>query len=124
MLDGRAGTAWEMPGDGTGRVLTFDLAGRTHLTEVGLINGYAKTAEVGGRKVDWYAGNRRVLEVEWLFDDGTSVRQDLARTRRPQTVEVDVDTSTVRLRIVEVSAPGTGRTGRDMTPISEVLLAG
>lgn len=124
MLDGDPTTAWEMPGDGSGKELTFTLARATHLSEVGLVNGYAKTGQQRGKKVDWYAGNRRVLAVEWLFDDGSSVQQELASTRKLQTTDVDVTTKTVRLRLVEVSRPGTGRSARDMTAISEVRLGG
>ncbi|MDH2416729.1 hypothetical protein [Nocardioides sp. CER19] len=124
MLDGAASTAWEMPGDGTDKTLTFTLAKSTHLTEVGLINGYAKTGEQDGKKVDWYAGNRRVLEVEWLFDDGKSVTQDLRETPHLQKTHVDATTKTVRLRLVKVSEPGKGGASRDTTPISEVSLTG
>jgi hypothetical protein len=124
MLDGDPTTSWQMPGDGTDTVLTFTLADRTHLTRVGLVNGYAKTGEQGGASVDWYAGNRRVLEVEWLFDDGSSVKQDLRQTKELQTVDVDVTAKTVRLRLVEVSAPGKGPAARNMTPVSEVGLTG
>ena len=27
----------------------------------------------GGRTFNWYLGNRRILKVEWVFDDGTTV---------------------------------------------------
>ena len=77
------------PGDDAGgcrataaaRRSCFELAAPTTLTSVGLVNGYAKTAQDGGTSFDWYAGNRRVLAVEWVFDDGTVVRQDLDETR-------------------------------------------
>ena len=124
MLDGEPTPAWERPGDGTGQVLTFTFDGPAHRTRVGLINGYAKTGEENGRTVDWYAGNRRVLQVEWIFDDGHTVSQDLRETRKVQTVDVDVTTSTVRLRLVTVSKPGKGRAARDMTPVSEVVFGG
>jgi hypothetical protein len=124
MLDGDPTTAWQMPGDGTGKVLTFTLAKKTHLSEVGLVNGYAKTGEQGGEKVNWYAGNRRVLEVQWLFDDGSEVSQTLKVTTKLQTTDVDVTTKTVRLRLVEVSGPGKGKAARNTTPISEVGLTG
>ena len=124
MLDGDPTTAWEMPGDGRGKVLTFTLAKRTHLSQVGLINGYAKVGEQDGQKVDWYAGNRRVLQVEWLFDNGSTVTQDLQQTRKLQTTDVDVTTKTVRLRLVEVSGPGEGKAARNMTAVSEVRLSG
>ena len=121
MVDGVAETCWRMPGDGTGMELTFTLAGPTELTEVGLINGYAKRAG----KLDWYAGNRRVRSVEWVFDDGTVVPQSLSESRNLQTLQIDpITTSTVVLRLVSVSAPGQGPSARNFTPISEVSLYG
>ncbi len=125
MLDGVPETTWRMPGDGTGETLTFELPEPATITEVGLINGYAKTSNEGGRQLDWYTGNRRVLAVEWLFDDGSSVSQDLDSTRNLQSIEVPkVTTQTVQLRLVEVSKPGSGPAGRNYTPISEVALFG
>lgn len=126
MLDGVPTTCWRMAGDGTGEVLTFDLARPTTLTTVGLVNGYAKTAtDARGNQLDWYHGNRRVLAVEWTFDDGTSVTQDLRDTRSMQTMEIDpVTTQSVQLRLVSVSAPGPGRAARNYTPISDVTLQG
>lgn len=121
MLDGVAETCWRRPGDGTGDEIVFALVEPTTMTEVGLVNGYAKTSG----DFNWYAGNRRVLEVQWLFDDGTMVAQSLRETRRLQTVDVrPVTTSSVRLRLVSVSAPGAGRAGRDFTAISDVALVG
>lgn len=121
-VDGDPATTWRMAGDGTGTVLTFRLPHRTTLTEVGLVNGYAKTAQQGGTALDWYAGNRRVLAVRWHFDDGTTRDQRLDETRDMQRIPVQETTRTVRLEIVEVSAPGTGKAARDTTPISEVSL--
>ncbi|MCW2844495.1 MAG: hypothetical protein JWN22_2411 [Nocardioides sp.] len=126
LLDGVPETCWRMPGDGTGDELTFELDSPTRLTEVGLVNGYAKTATDGsGRPLDWYHGNRRVLGVEWVFDDGTTIPQTLDDTRALQSLEIDpVTTSTVLLRLVSVSAPGTGRAARNYTPVSDVALVG
>lgn len=125
MLDGVPETAWRMPGDGSGETLILALAEPVTLTSVGLVNGYAKTATDGGATFDWYAGNRRVLAVEWVFDDGTVVRQDLARTRELQTVDLEpVTTQRVELRLVSVSSPGTGPSARNFTAISEVSLVG
>jgi hypothetical protein len=125
MLDGRPDTCWRMPGDGTGTELTFTLPAPTTLTRVGMINGYAKTAVEGGRKLNWYVGNRRVLSATWVFDDGTEVAQPLGATKQMQTIDISaVTTSTVRLRLVAVSAPGTGRSARNYTAISEVTLVG
>jgi hypothetical protein len=127
MLDGDPTTSWQMEGDGTGTEIVLTLAGPTALSEVGLINGYAKTdRDRRGREIDWYAGNRRVLAVEWVLDDGTTVAQTLDdATPSLQSVPVEaVETSTVTLRLVEVSAPGRGRDARDNTAISEIALIG
>lgn len=127
MLDGDPATSWQMAGDGTGSEIVLTLAQPTVLSEVGLINGYAKTDRDGrGREIDWYAGNRRILAVEWTFDDGTTVSQELEdATPTLQTVPVEaVETSTVTLRLVEVSRPGKGRDARDNTAISEIALVG
>jgi len=118
MLDGVPETAWRMPGDGTGAEVAITLAEQSRLTSVGLINGYAK--KDAGR--DWYHGNRRIQQVEWVFDDGTTVPQTLGDTTGVQSIDVDVTTTTITLRLVAVSAPGTGRDARDFTAISDLLL--
>ena len=125
MLDGVPETCWRMPGDGSGKSLLLALAEPTTLTSVGLVNGYAKIARDGGTSFDWYAGNRRVLAVEWVFDDGTVVRQDFERTRTMQSIDIDpVTTETVELRLLTVSSPGQGNSARNYTAISEVSLLG
>jgi hypothetical protein len=125
MLDGVPETTWRMPGDGTGETLTFDFDSPVTLTSVGMVNGYAKTAREGGTTLDWYAGNRRVLAVEWLFDDGTLVRQDLEETRTLQSIDVDpVTTESVQVRLVTVTPPGRGPSARNYTAVSEVSLVG
>lgn len=127
MLDGRPDTCWRMAGDGTGAVLSFQLAAPTTLTRVGMVNGYAKKALEGGHELDWYAGNRRVLAAQWVFDDGSTLDQPLSgSTKSLQTIDLPapVTTSTVQLRLVTVSAPGTGRSARNYTAISEVSLVG
>ena len=86
------------------------------ISEVGLVNGYAKQDTSGSRSVDWYALNRKILKVEWVFDDGTTISQDLRTEPVLQTIVVDkVRTSTISLRILEVSPPGAGahEQGRD-----------
>ncbi len=126
MLDGVPATCWRMPGDGTGEAITFGFDGPTEVSEVGLVNGYAKTASDASGSYDWYAGNRRILEVEWTFDDGTVVTQDLKQTRRMQTIELDegVVTEQVTMRLLDVTPPGSGRAARNYTAISEVTLRG
>jgi hypothetical protein len=125
MLDENPETAYRVAGDATGSVITFRLPETSTITEVGLVNGYAKTDTRGGRSIDWYAKNRRIIQVEWRFDDGTSVVQDLESTREMQLLEIDPEkTGTVELRIVEVSAPGRPPLSKNVTAISDVLLLG
>lgn len=125
MVDGRNDTCWRTPGDATGTELTFRLDQPTRISRVGLVNGYSKIAYSGGRAYDWYHGNRRVLSVEWIFDDGSSVSQSFGDNRGMQQIAIHpVTTSTVTLRITAVSPPGKGRAARNDTAISEVSLVG
>jgi hypothetical protein len=125
MVDGRNDTCWRTAGDASGTVLTFRLDQPTKLTRVGLVNGYSKIAYSHGRPYDWYLGNRRVLSVDWIFDDGTTVSQQLGQDRALQQRTIQpVTTSVVQLRITSVSPPGRGRAARNDTAISEVLLLG
>jgi hypothetical protein len=125
MVDGRNDTCWRTPGDATGMELTFRLDQPTRLTRVGLVNGYSKIAYSHGRPFDWYLGNRRVLSVNWVFDDGTSVPQQLGTNRAMQQRAIKpVTTTVVRLQIAAVSPPGKGRAARNDTAISEVFLLG
>lgn len=125
MLDGDPTTCWRTPGDATGAELVFTLPPGSTVSSVSLVNGYAKTSRSGASIYDWYQGNRRLLAVEWSFDDGTTVRQDLIETRDPQRLDVGaIRTDTVRLRLVQVSPPGTGPAAKDNTAISEVTILG
>jgi hypothetical protein len=125
MVDGRPDTCWRVSGDATGMELTFQLAQPTKLSQVGLINGYDKIAFSNGRSYDWYAGNRRVMSVEWVFDDGTVVPQQLGFSRAMQRMTIEpVTTQTVRVRLTSVSPPGHGPAARNDTAVSEVSLKG
>lgn len=125
LVDGRTETCWRVSGDGSGATITFTLRRPTTLTRVGLVNGYAKQVTNGGGLVDWYPQNRRITSVEWVFDDGSTVAQELGEVRRMQAARIaPVTTRTVQLRILAVTAPGTGPLARDYTAISEVLLVG
>jgi hypothetical protein len=125
LIDGSAETCWRQAGDATGTVLTIRLDQPTTLSSVGLVNGYAKIAQAAGHRFDWYTGNRRVLGVEWIFDDGSQVGQQFQDSRRMQRMTIHpVTTSTVQIRITSVSAPGRGRAARNDTAISEVSLVG
>jgi hypothetical protein len=121
LVDGVPETCWRMPGSGEGQEIVFTFQAPVVLSEVGLVNGYAKTSG----DLDWYRGNRRVLDVEWVFDDGTVVEQALDETREPQVRPIEpVTTTTVTLRLLDVSEPGSGRSARDYTAISDVSLVG
>ena len=125
MLDATPATAWRTPGDATGQTITFALAEPSTIRRVGLINGYAKQVPSGASLVDWYPNNRRITAVEWFFDDGTVVRQDLVEKASLQRLAIQpVTTSTVHLRLLTVTPPGVGPLGRDYTAISDVLIAG
>lgn len=121
MWDDRPRTSWRMPGDGTGRTLTFDLGQDVVLTEVGMINGYAK---VDGPD-NWYRGNRRIRAVQWEFDDGTRITQEFADDQQIQMADIGpVATRTVRVHLLTVTPPGRGDNGRDFTAISEIRFLG
>ncbi|GAB3265891.1 NADase-type glycan-binding domain-containing protein [Nocardioides dilutus] len=126
MLDGVPETAWRAAGDGSGFKLVFTFPEKTRISEVGLVNGYAKTAtDDAGATFDWYAGHRRITQVTWNFGAGDLVRQDLEDSRTLQTVEVGpVEVRKVVLKIVATTAPGDGPARRDFTAISDVFLAG
>ena len=121
MWDGKPRTSWRMPGDGTGETLTFDLGQDVVITEVGMINGYAK---VDGAD-NWYQANRRVRAVQWEFDDGTRVTQEFADGRTLQRAEIGpIATRTVKVHLLTVTPPGDGPNRRDYTAISEIQFLG
>lgn len=118
LVDGVVDTAWRMDGDGTGQSLTLYFAGPQHVTEVGLIPGYAKVDPCDG--VDRFFQNRRVTSVTWIFDDGSSVTQPLAESAALQTFAVDTTTTSIVLRIDAVTASPE----RDFTALSEIAVRG
>lgn len=125
LVDGVPETTWRTPGDATGATLGFRFETPVVLSEVGLVNGYAKVGQDSQGVLDWYHGNRRVLAVQWVLDDGTTIDQQLGDTTVVQTVPVEeVRTRTVQLRLTSVSTPGPGRASRDFTAVSEVRLFG
>ena len=126
MLDGVPETAWRTAGDATGMRLTFKLAAPATLTEVGILNGYAKRSkDAEGQVFDWYRGNRRVEAVVWQLGKNSTIRQKLGDDRGVQSLAIEpIKTRKVVVRLVQVSAPGTGRAGRDYTAISEIVLLG
>ncbi len=126
MLDGDRTTTWRMSGDGTDALITIRLAEPVEVSKVGMINGYAKEdVDRQGRTVRWYPRNRRITAVTWSFDDGTVVEQDLRQRPEMQMTKVGSEvTRTIRLRLVDVTAPMPGRLGRNYTAISEIRIKG
>jgi hypothetical protein len=119
LTDGDPQTAWRVAGDGRGETITLTLASAAHLTRVGLIPGYAKVDPSSG--ADRFPENRRVREVRWRFDDGTTVDQRFADSRDLQETEVDTTTRSVTIEILS-TRPGTP--DHDYLAISEVSLVG
>ncbi|WP_198664525.1 discoidin domain-containing protein [Jiangella endophytica] len=120
LVDGDPSTAWRVEGDAEGEEIVLTLPETRTVTEVGIVNGYAKVDDDSGDRR--YGQNRRVLAATWIFDDGTEASFELEETVEPQafTLESPVETTTVRVRLDEVSDPG----GRDFTAISELSLLG
>ncbi|WP_162605367.1 discoidin domain-containing protein [Jiangella ureilytica] len=120
LVDGDPSTAWRVEGDASDEEIVLTLPSARTVTEVGIVNGYAKIDDDSGDRR--YGQNRRVLAVTWIFDDGTEASFDLEETPELQTFTLDapVETTTVRVRLDEVSDPG----GRDFTAVGELSLLG
>ena len=123
-LDGFPDTAWRAEGDASGETvrLTFPVA--VHVLRIGLIPGYAKTDPAAG--IDRFVQNRKVVEVRYEFDDGTTATQTFTPSATMQYISVDVRTRTIIIRIVR-TAPGHAfgeEEIRDFTPISEIDVLG
>lgn len=125
MLDGEDETSWRMAGDASGRTITFTFDEPVTITSIGILNGYAKISpDASGQLFDWYSGNRRLRRVEWALGDQV-VTVDYGDVAQVQLIDVEpTETTTVELRLIAVSPPGTGPTSRDYTAISEVAFNG
>jgi len=119
VLDGDPATAWRVKGDGQDVTLTLTLPGPAHITEVGLVPGYAKTDPTSGK--DRFVEDHRISEVRWQFDDGTVTDQQLADEPTMQRQAVNVTSTTVTIEIV---ATLPGQPGFDYTPVSDVSIMG
>jgi hypothetical protein len=121
VMDGNPQTAWRARGDGRGVTLSLDMSGSgsVHLTEVGLLPGYAKVDPTNG--VNRFYQNRRVTKVRWHFSDGTTIDQAFTDKAKIQRTAVDVTTSSVDIEII---ATRPGDPEFNYTPISEVSLIG
>lgn len=125
VLDANPSTAWRTEGSAAGSTLTFAFDSPVRITEVGLVNGFAKVDPADG--TDRYPQGRRITAVTWTFQTPTgpvSVPQTLSdgvRDLQKFTV-APVETTSVELTIDAVTSPGAG--GRfDRTAISDVQFA-
>jgi Putative peptidoglycan binding domain len=117
VLDGNPETVWRCEASVADQSLTFTLDGPTQFTSVGLIGGYVKVDPL--TEVDRFPQNHRVRQVRWTFDDGTTVIQDLADSRKMQSIAVDVTASSMTMTITATYPPG-GDDPRDTVPVAEV----
>jgi hypothetical protein len=129
MVDGRTDTAWRCDGDGAGKTIKVTFSSPARIVQIGIVPGYAKIDPADG--TDRYAQNRRIAQVRYTFDDGTTVEQTLATdagTRSVQTVAVPGVTSSGMTVSIVRSVPGTAvgaNRASDRIAISELtVLAG
>ena len=120
LYDNNLSTAWRCDGSAVGQTVTFALPPNTPVAEVGLVNGYAKVDPTSGAVR--YGEYRRITQVSWTFDDGTSVQQSLTDgSQTAQRLRIPTETSgTVRLTIQATTMPGSTSATRDAALISEV----
>jgi hypothetical protein len=100
-LDGRAATAWNSDGQGTGATLTYRFAAPVDLTSITVLNGYQKVRTGSdGKTVDLFSLNQRVKALRAVTDAGT-VAWTLRDDRAPQTLARAFGrTRTVRLEVL------------------------
>lgn len=111
-IDADSGTSWGCEGTAEGAELVLRLPTATRVDRVGLL----PATQTSGLLLN------RVTAVSWTFDDGVSVRQDLAPSDRPVVTLAEVPTTTtrtVRMRLIGVS-PGPV----DITAVRSVFLSG
>jgi hypothetical protein len=128
MVDGQADTAWRCDGDGAGKKVRITFNGPARVDQVSIVPGYAKTDPADG--TDRYAQNRRIAQVRYTFDDGTSITQTLKTgidDRSPQTIAVPGVASSGMTVTVVRSVPGSAvgpNRASDRIAISEIQVLG
>lgn len=121
MSDGRMNTAWRCNGNGVGQVVTFGFPAGTTITQVGLVNGYAKVDPASG--VQRYGEYRRITAVTWTFANGTAFQQSLNDgVEAVQKLSIPAQPGDqVTLTIEATTEPGSTTSARDAVLISEVV---
>ena len=125
LLDGDADTGWGAAADdGVGSSFVVAFEGPVRLLEVGLTPGYLKEAprkEANCISTSTFPFNRRIPEVRYDYDDGSSTLQRFTDNPAMQTMSADVVTTQVEVTILEtVRPPGADND----TIISDVLFKG
>ena len=120
LLDGGGPPAWRMPGDGTGELITIRLAQPGVVTEVGLINGYAKTratAAAAGLVPPQPPGARGRLVLR-RRQRGHPAPRRCARTLQTVARGPTSAPGPIRLRLLDVTPPAPGPAAAATTPPS------
>jgi hypothetical protein len=117
LADGDATTAWRTRGDGVGQTITVSFGRPVHVTEVGMIVGYAKVDPYDD--TDRFTQNGRVTGARFAFDDGRYTDVRFADSRGLQKVTLEIDTASVRVTVLS-SVPGE----RGYTAMSELEFSG
>ncbi|HEY5821423.1 MAG TPA: hypothetical protein VIT20_05580, partial [Propionibacteriaceae bacterium] len=102
----------------------FTFPADTTITELGLVNGYAKVDPASG--AHRYGEYRRITKVTWTFPNGVTVPQTLTDgNESTQSVTVpDQQATQVVMTIDATTAPGSKEATRDAVLVSEVAFAG
>ena len=119
LTDGHHDSAWRVPGDGRGVVISMRFDQPVTVHGLALIPGYAKIDETDG--TDRFRQNRRVVRVRVAYDAAET--PELRFADRPELQNHAVGphrTSEVRIEILET----TPNPSRDFTAISEIELRG
>lgn len=115
MVDGDRSTSWLVPGDGIGAVIQLDLGSTETVVSLGLVPGFSGVDPVNG--AERFGAVRRVVRVQWTFDDGRSLEQTLTDVDDLQRLAIaPTQTRTIRLEILSTTEPGV----LDFTAISEI----
>ena len=122
--DGDPSTAWRCDGTGRDQTLTFTFPAGTTISELGVLNGYAKVDPSSGKHR--YGEYRRITLVRWTFPGGDVYAQNLDDGN--ETVQVlqipPHQADEVQLTILDSTSPGSKAKTRDAVLISEVSFTG
>ena len=125
LIDGDPQTGWgASKSDGSGQTARFNFGGSKQISTVGITPGYIRVAERADANcavVSAFPYNRFVDSVRWEFEDGSSEVQTFEQRGEMQTIEVNKQTSFVRMVILSTTRPPGAD---DDTVISEAEFTG